>query len=70
MATTYQAMGILPDRRPASFYDPGTFWSGDQIELNEPYALGGEIPVTPERHAGSRHIAHRGGQSAAAGAPG
>jgi hypothetical protein len=47
VATTYQAMGILPDKRPASFYDPGTFWSGDQIELNEPYALGGEIPVTP-----------------------
>ena len=47
VATTYQAMGILPDKRPASFYDPGTFWSGDQIELVEPYALGGEIPVTP-----------------------
>ena len=47
VATTYQAMGILPDKRPASFYDPGTFWSGDQIDLNEPYVLGGEIPVTP-----------------------
>ena len=30
VATTYQAMGILPDKRPASFYDPGAFWSGDQ----------------------------------------
>jgi hypothetical protein len=46
VATTYQAMGLLPDTRPASFYDPGAFWSGDQIELVEPYALGGEIPVT------------------------
>jgi len=46
VATTYQAMGLLPDARPASFYDPGAFWSGDQIELVEPYALGGEIPVT------------------------
>ena len=42
-----EKMGILPDKRPASFYDPGTFWSGDQIDLNEPYVLGGEIPVTP-----------------------
>jgi hypothetical protein len=47
VAATYQAMGILPDKRPASFYDPGAFWSGDQIELVEPYARGGEIPVTP-----------------------
>jgi len=47
VAATYQAMGILPEKRPASFYDPGAFWSGDAIELVEPYALGGEIPVTP-----------------------
>jgi hypothetical protein len=47
VATTYQAMGILPDERPASWYDPGTFWSGDAIELVPPYALGGEIPVRP-----------------------
>ena len=46
VATTYQAMGILGDRRPASYYDPGTFWSGDQIDLTPPYVLGGEIPVT------------------------
>lgn len=45
VATTYQAMGLLPDRRPASWYDPGRFWSGDHIELVAPFALGGEIPV-------------------------
>ncbi len=45
VATTYQAMGLLPDRRPASWYDPGRFWSGDRIELVAPFALGGEIPV-------------------------
>ena len=46
VATTYQHMGLLPKRRPASFYDPGRFWSGDRIDLVPPFALGGEIPVT------------------------
>jgi hypothetical protein len=45
VATTYQHMGLLPRRRPASWYDPGRFWSGDRIELVPPFALGGEIPV-------------------------
>ena len=27
VATTFQAMGLLPSRRPASWYDPGRFWS-------------------------------------------
>jgi hypothetical protein len=45
VATTYQNMGLLPDRRPASWYDPGRFWSGDRIELVAPFELGGEIPV-------------------------
>ena len=41
---TYQHMGLLPSRRPASWYDPGRFWSGDRIEL-APITLGGEIEV-------------------------
>jgi hypothetical protein len=45
VATTYQHMGLLPKRRPASWYDPGKFWSGDRIALEPPFALGGEIPV-------------------------
>jgi hypothetical protein len=45
VATTYQAMGLLPEGRPASWYDPGRFWSGDHIALVPPFALGGEIPV-------------------------
>ena len=45
VATTYQHMGLLPRRRPASWYDPGRFWSGDRIELEPPFALGGEVPV-------------------------
>jgi hypothetical protein len=46
VATTYQAMGLLPSERPPSWYDPGRFWSGDQLELVPPFALGGEIAVS------------------------
>ena len=45
VATTYQHMGLLPRRRPASWYDPGRFWSGDRVELVEPFALGPEVAV-------------------------
>ncbi|MGH2714514.1 MAG: hypothetical protein ACRDM7_11640 [Thermoleophilaceae bacterium] len=45
VATTYQHMGLLQGRRPASWYDPGRFWSGDRIELVAPFTLGGEIAV-------------------------
>ena len=45
VATTYQHMGLLPARRPASWYDPGRFWSGDRIELVPPFALAGEVAV-------------------------
>jgi hypothetical protein len=45
VATTYQHMGLLPSRRPAGWYDPGRFWSGDRIALVPPFALSGEIEV-------------------------
>jgi hypothetical protein len=45
VATTYQHMGMLPSRRPASWYDPGKFWSGDRIELVAPFTLDGEVAV-------------------------
>jgi hypothetical protein len=45
VATTYQHMGLLPGRRPASWYDPGRFWSGDRIELVAPFALAGDVAV-------------------------
>ena len=45
VATTYQHMGLLPRRRPASWYDPGRFWSGDRIELVAPFALSREVAV-------------------------
>jgi hypothetical protein len=53
VATTYQHMGLLPSRRPASWYDPGRFWSGDRIELVPPFALGGEVAVGYPDSAGA-----------------
>jgi hypothetical protein len=45
VATSYQHMGLLPTNRPASWYDPGRFWSGDHLRLVAPFALSGEIAV-------------------------
>ena len=45
VATTYQHMGLLPSRRPASWYDPGRFWSGDGIDLVAPFVLEAEVAV-------------------------
>jgi len=45
VATTYTEMGLLGhDHRP-SWYDPGRFWSGDELELVGDRSLGGEIAV-------------------------
>jgi hypothetical protein len=44
VALTYQRMGLLDDRRPPNWYDPGRFWSGDALELNGA-SLGPEIAV-------------------------
>jgi hypothetical protein len=45
LAVTYQAMGLLPAKRRPSWYDPGRFWSGDELDLAEGWRLGGEIAV-------------------------
>ena len=45
IAATYQAMGLLPDDRQPSWYDPGKFWSGDELHLTGTARLGGEIGV-------------------------
>ena len=45
VAITYQHMGLLPSTRPASWYDPGRFWSGDHLGLVSPYELSAEIAV-------------------------
>jgi hypothetical protein len=45
LAITYQAMGLLPGGHRPSWYDPGRFWSGDQLSLAPGFRLGGEIAV-------------------------
>ncbi|MFC0549269.1 hypothetical protein ACFFHJ_00090 [Planotetraspora thailandica] len=45
VALTYEAMGLLPKGRRPNWYDPGRFWSGDDLELLNGAQLGGEIAV-------------------------
>jgi hypothetical protein len=50
VATTFTEMGLLGADRPANYYDPGRFWSGDELPLLEGATLGSEIAVEiPER---------------------
>ncbi|GAA2156619.1 hypothetical protein GCM10009844_45030 [Nocardioides koreensis] len=44
VAATYSAMGLLDDRLPTNYYDPGMFWSGDDLVLSRG-RLGQEIRV-------------------------
>ncbi|MER7546626.1 hypothetical protein [Actinomadura sp.] len=46
VAVTYQAMGLLPKGRRPNWFDPGRFWSGDDLDLETGAVLGGEIAVT------------------------
>ncbi len=48
VAVTYEAMGLLPAGRRPNWYDPGRFWSGDELDLLEGYKLGDEITVGVE----------------------
>ncbi|WP_428834055.1 hypothetical protein [Microbispora maris] len=45
VAVTYEAMGLLPEGRRPNWYDPGRFWSGDNLVLGGGHRLGGEIAV-------------------------
>ncbi|WP_447006828.1 hypothetical protein ACRAKI_10315 [Saccharothrix isguenensis] len=45
VAVTYEAMGLLPAGRRANWYDPGRFWSGDELDLSGGARLGEEIAV-------------------------
>lgn len=51
VALSYEAMGLLPGGRRPNWYDPGRFWSGDDLALADGARLGGEIaveiPATP-----------------------
>ena len=55
VASTYQAMGLLAGDRPANYYDPGSFWSGDELTLAGGAELGDEVRVdVPPRGAARR----------------
>ncbi|MFG1945303.1 hypothetical protein [Nonomuraea sp. NPDC048826] len=45
VAVTYQEMGLLPAGRRPNWYDPGRFWSGDDLDLLGDHKLGREITV-------------------------
>ncbi len=45
VAVTYEEMGLLPAGRRPNWYDPGRFWSGDNLVLGGGHLLGGEIAV-------------------------
>ncbi|MFD0665718.1 hypothetical protein [Thermocatellispora tengchongensis] len=45
VAVTYEEMGLLPKGRRPNWYDPGRFWSGDDLDLCPGAHLGGEIRV-------------------------
>ena len=45
LAITFRRMGLLDARKPANWYDPGKFWSGDRLELANGATLGGELAV-------------------------
>jgi hypothetical protein len=53
LATTYQAMGLLPTQIRPNAFDPGNFWSGDDLLLDRGYALGDEITVSVGAVAGA-----------------
>jgi len=58
VAGTYQAMGLLPADRPTNWYDPGRFWSGDNLHLAGGAVLGAEIRVTAPPSTGITGAPH------------
>jgi hypothetical protein len=49
VAVTYEDMGLLPRGRKPNWYDPGSFWSGDDLDLSDGFRLGDEIAVDVPR---------------------
>ena len=45
VAAAYTAMGLLDEWPPPNYYDPGRFWSGDELELRRGARLGEELRV-------------------------
>ena len=47
VAITYEEMGLLTSDKHYNWFDPGVFWSGDELPLAAGYQLGDEISVVP-----------------------
>ncbi|GAB2616972.1 hypothetical protein Aab01nite_30060 [Paractinoplanes abujensis] len=45
VAVTYEDMGLLPRGKQPNWYDPGRFWSGDDLDLSDGFTLSDEIEV-------------------------
>jgi len=45
VAITYEEMGLIATDKESSWFDPGSFWSGDILPLTAGYQLGREIEV-------------------------
>jgi len=54
VAVTFAEMGLLPTGQRPYSYDPGRFWSGDDLDLAAGFRLGGEIEVVLPPASGSR----------------
>ena len=62
VAVTFAEMGLLPAGQRPHSYDPGRFWSGDDLQLAAGFRLGGEIEVTlPAPTSASAALAARTG---------
>lgn len=59
VSLTYTAMGLLPTGRRSSWYDPGRFWSGDDLRLSGGARLGSEIAVRIPEKPARRHDGRR-----------
>lgn len=64
VAITFEAMGLLPGGRHSGWFDPGRFWSGDELGLIGGAALGKEIavevPALTRSAAGAQDLAGSG----------
>jgi hypothetical protein len=62
VAITYEAMGLLDDAHRPNWYDPGRFWSGDNLKMAVGAELGEEIAVRipPGTHVSPRPSAGNG----------
>ena len=45
VAITYEEMGLIVTDKDWNWFDPGSFWSGDELPLAPGYQLGAEIAV-------------------------